>query len=198
MFDSAILLFTHIRIKNKMLKPHFRLAEQHDIAELVKMINSAYRDQHQKSWTNESALVDGDRIDHAQLELLIQQHNQKSFHSRLLVAEIRHQMKDEIIGCIAIELQHHDVEIGTFCVAPEWQNLGYGVKLLHAAETYAAKMQPDIKRWVMWVLDARPELIEFNIRHGYVHTGVIQDYPVDLGVGTPLIELKLLQLIKIA
>lgn len=180
-----------------MLKPKFRLAEHYDIAELVNMINSAYRDPHQKSWTNESELVHGDRIDHAQLKSLIQQHNQKSFHSRLLVAEIRHQTKDEIIGCITIELQHQDVEIGTFCIAPEWQNLGYGVQLLHAAETYAAKMKPDIKRWVMWVLDARPELIEFYIRHGYVHTGVIQDYPLNLGVGTPLIELKLLELIKV-
>ena len=54
-----------------MLKPKFRLAELHDIAELIKMINSAYRDQHQNSWTNESELVDGDRIDHAQLESLI-------------------------------------------------------------------------------------------------------------------------------
>ena len=66
-----------------MLKPKFRLAELHDIAELIKMINSAYRDQHQNSWTNESELVDGDRIDHAQLESLIKQHNQKAFHSLL-------------------------------------------------------------------------------------------------------------------
>ena len=181
-----------------MLKPKFRLAELHDIAGLVKMINSAYRDQHQNSWTNESELVDGDRIDHAQLESLIQQHNQKSFHSLLLVAEIHHQMQDVIIGCIAIESHQQDVEIGTFCIAPDWQNLGYGAQVLNAAETYAVKMKPDLKQLVMWVLDARSELIEFYTRHGYAKTDVVADYPIGLNVGTPLIELKLLQLTKIA
>ena len=115
-----------------MLKPQFRLAEQRDMAELVKMINSAYRDPHQNSWTNESELVDGDRIDHAQLEALIHQHSQTSlpdhtsYDSLLLGAEIHHQMKDEMIGCIAINSHQQDVEIGPFCIAPQWQNLGYG------------------------------------------------------------------------
>lgn len=180
-----------------MLKPKFRLAEQPDIVELVKMINSAYRDQHQNSWTNESQLVDGDRIDQAQLKSLIHQQH-KSFHSRLLVAEIHHEMKDEIIGGIAIESQQKNIEIGTFCIAPQWQNLGYGAQVLNAAETYAIKMKPDLERFVMWVLDARPELVNFYLRHGYIKTGIVKDYPSDLNVGTPLISMKLLQLVKIA
>ena len=187
-----------------MLKPQFRLAEQRDMAELVKMINSAYRDPHQNSWTNESELVDGDRIDHAQLEALIHQHSQTSLYdhtsydSLLLVAEIHHQMKDEMIGCIAINSQQQDVEIGTFCIAPQWQNLGYGAQVLNAAETYAIKMKPNLRKMVMWVLDARSELIDFYSRRGYVKTGIVEEYPFDLNVGTPLRAVKLLQLVKIA
>ena len=59
-------------------------------------------------------------------------------------------------------------------------------------------MKPDLKQLVMWVLDARSELIEFYMRHGYVKTGVVADYPKNQNVGTPLIEVKLLQLTKIA
>ena len=59
-------------------------------------------------------------------------------------------------------------------------------------------MKPDLKQLVMWVLDARSELIEFYTRHGYAKTDVVADYPTDLNVGTPLIELKLLKLTKIA
>lgn len=154
-----------------MLKPKLRLAEQHDIAELVHMINSAYRNPHQNSWTNESEIVDGDRIDHGQLQALIHQQNQTPFRSLFLVAEIHHQMTDEIIGCIAIESHQQDVEIGTFCITPQWQNLGFGAQVLNAAETYAMKMKPDLRQMVMWVLDARLELIDFYIRHGYVKTG---------------------------
>lgn len=181
-----------------MLKPKFRLAEKRDIAELVKMINSAYRDQHQNSWTNESQLVAGDRIDHVQLESLIEQQNHTPFHSVLLIAELHHQMRDTMIGCIAIDSQQQDVEIGTFCIAPEWQNLGYGAQVLNTAEAYALKMKPDLRYFLMWVLDARSELIDFYIRHGYEKTGIVEEYPVDLNVGKPLTELKLLQLSKIA
>ena len=180
-----------------MLKPKFRLAEQADIAELVKMINSAYRDQHESSWTNESQLINGDRIDQAQLKSLIQQQH-KSFQSRLLVVEVHHEMKDEIVGCIAIESQQKNIEIGTFCIAPQWQNLGYGAQVLNAAETYAIKMKPDLEQMVMWVLDARTELIDFYLRYGYMKTGIVEKYPFDLNVGTPLIAVKLLQLVKIA
>ena len=59
-------------------------------------------------------------------------------------------------------------------------------------------MKPNLRQMVMWVLDARSELIDFYSRRGYVKTGIVEEYPFDLHVGTPLRAVKLLQLVKIA
>lgn len=174
----------------------FRLAEHRDIPELFKVINSAYRQQHENSWTNESKIVEGDRIHQTQLEALIAQHTKKNPQSHLLIAELTQQAIDQLIGCVLIEYQQKDIEIGTFCIAPEWQNLGYGHRVLKAAEVYALKFKPELRSMLMWVLDIRHELIEFYIRRGYEKTGVIDHYPFDAGVGEPLCDLQIIQLRK--
>lgn len=174
----------------------FRLADKRDIPSLIELINSAYRQDHDKSWTNESKIVDGDRINQLQLETLIGQQHAKLPRSHLLVAESYEQISTEIIGCIGIEYQQDDVEIGTFCIAPHWQNLGYGQQVLKTAEIYALKFKPDLKSYIMWVLDIRQELIDFYLRRGYERTDLIDEYPLDAGVGEPKLELKLVALKK--
>lgn len=49
----------------------------------------------------------------------------------------------------------------------------------------------------MWVLSVRTELIAYYERRGYVRTGVIDDYPLDAGVGKPMVDLHLVEMRKI-
>lgn len=174
----------------------FRLAEPKDSVVLTKMINRAYRAQTAKSWTNEALIISGDRISEVQLQRLIEQQHTHHLNSQLLIAELNDHAKSEIIGCIALSYNHQDVEIGTFCIAPEFQNSGYGQHVLKAAELYAMKHQPKLKSLSMWVLDVRSELIEYYERRGYLKTGSVDAYPLDADVGQPLVQLELIQLVK--
>lgn len=175
----------------------FRLAESHDIAGLLDLINSTYRHAHLRSWTNEAHLVSGARIDSTQLQQLIHLQYREQMPTQLLIAEFNSQTVDGIVGCIALSYAEHDVEMGTFCIASEWQNMGYGKQVLQAAEMYALKHEPKLHSYSMWVLDQREELIRFYQRRGYQATGRIEPYPVDAHVGEPLVELQLIHLQKL-
>ena len=48
----------------------------------------------------------------------------------------------------------------------------------------------------MWVLSVRYELIAYYERRGYVQTGVVGDYPLDANVGTPIVDLYLVEMKK--
>lgn len=174
----------------------FRLAENKDIAPLLKMINAAYRQQHDQSWTSEAGIISGDRINQAQLEALLQRQHSPSHDAQLLIAELNTQSHEEIVGCIALNYSKFDAEIGTYCIAPAWQASGFGQQVLQAAELYAIKHEPKLKTFTMWVLDVREELIAYYERRGYVVTSVVEDYPADADVGEPLVELKMIQMQK--
>lgn len=176
----------------------FRQAEEKDIPDLAVLINRAYREDHKKSWSNESRFVAGDRINQAQLKDLIFPETVQRNNSRLMVAEFNTDDHTEIFGCILIEFNQNIAEIGTFCIAPMWQNLNYGHQLLSKAEMYALKINPDLYSYEMWVLNLRDELIDFYLRRAYIKTGKISSYPVDACVGEPLTELHLIHLQKIA
>ena len=174
---------------------NLRFANINDFAELMLIINSAYRDQHLNSWTNESRIVSGDRIQSKQLRTLINQQTDIS-NTHFFVAELDLGDDTKIIGCIQIDFIETDAEIGTFCIAPNWQNNGFGQQLLKLAEEYAYSVQPKLKNYSMWVLNIRRELIDFYIRKGYQITGIESEYPLEANVGKPLIDLKLIQLVK--
>ena len=174
----------------------FRLASSHDIDFLLNLINHAYRSEHDNSWTNEAHLVEGERIGQSQLTSLIELNQSNNSTSHLLIAESNEQQNSRVVGCVLIEYLKDDVEIGTYCIAADCQNLGYGKMVLGAAETYALKFKPDVKHFVVWVLNQRHELIDYYQRRGYSLTGLVQEYPYDAGVGTPLVELKLLEMKK--
>lgn len=173
----------------------FRLAEVKDIAQLLNIINAAYRQNNENSWTNEALLVEGERITAAQLYVMLQQQHQDS-SVQMVIAELNTQADEEIIGCIGLTYAAYDAEIGTFCIAPTWQAMGYGQQVLQAAELYAVKHQSNLKTLTMWVLDVRTELIEYYERRGYIRTGVVEPYPIELDVGKPLVDLKIIQLQK--
>lgn len=175
-----------------MTMPHlllnYRLALINDIPQLIELINSAYRQKNENTWTTEADLVAGERISQNQLEQLLENNN---FY--LLVAEHKYQ----IVACIGLTFDDFAVEIGTFAIAPDWQNQGLGKLVLAYAETYALSIQADLNVYVMWVLNVRTELIAFYERRGYIHTGVEEDYPLDANVGIPIVKLNLLEMRKV-
>jgi RimJ/RimL family protein N-acetyltransferase len=157
----------------------FRIANESDVAHLLKMINGSYRPENSHvSWSNESKYMSGDRINAPQLLETLQQPN-----SVVLVG-----INDNaLVSCVLIEQIEHAAKIGLLTVDIAKQQLGYGKATLHAAEKYAFKTfgSSEIK---MHVLQIRSELIDFYMRRGYNRTGVVRDYPVHLGVGRPLID----------
>lgn len=174
----------------------FRLAEPRDIVELNNLINTAYRVDHEKSWTNEAQIIRGSRIDESQIQQLVNAQHAQKLKCHLLVAELNEQINDDLIGCILIEYQADYAEIGTFCVAVHCQNLGYGKQILKAAEIYAQKFNSEIRYYSMWVLNVRQELIEFYQRQGYELTEEVAEYPSHANVGDPLVDVHLIRLIK--
>lgn len=127
---------------------------------------------------------------------MIEQQYAHHLNSQLLIAELNGQLKSEIIGCIALDYNDQDVELGTFCIAAEYQNSGYGQQVLQAAELYAIKQQPKLKSLSMWVLDVRSELIAYYERRGYSQTGQVDSYPVHANVGEPMINLAIIHMQK--
>ena len=172
----------------------FRLAQQTDIPKLVDLVNSAYRQQQGNSWTSETEIVTGQRINTSQLEHALSQNN-----VQLWIA-----IQDgEIVACIGLTFNEHDVEIGTFCIAPHLQNQGMGKQVLDYAEQCVKQSElsnyPKHRRlnnFVMWVLSVRTELIAYYERRGYVQTGVIDNYPLDADVGKPIVDLHLIEMRK--
>ena len=167
----------------------FRLAHLSDVPVIVELLNLAYRQQDGNSWTSESKIVLGDRINLQQLEQSLVQDD-----FQLFVAEL----DQKIVACIGLTFSESDVEVGTFAIAPYYQNQGLGRQILDFAENHVHKsiQYKKLKYFVMWVLSVRYELIAYYERRGYVQTGVINDYPLDANVGTPIVDLHLVEMRK--
>lgn len=180
------------------MKPlKFRLAQRTDITKLVDLINVAYRQQHGNSWTSEAEIVTGQRVNALQLEHAFSQNN---FQLWIALQDEKYKKDEQIIACIGLTFNEHDVEIGTFCIAPHFQNQGFGKQVLDFAENYI-RQQISLKHhrlsdFVMWVLSVRTELIAYYERRGYVQTGVIDNYPLDADVGKPIVDLHLIEMRK--
>ncbi|RZG75033.1 GNAT family N-acetyltransferase [Acinetobacter sp. WCHAc060025] len=169
-------------------KLEFRIAQISDIPNLVLLINSAYRQKDGNSWTSEAEIVSGDRINYQQLEQSLFQKNFKLF-----VAEL----EGNLVACIGLTFDQDNVEVGTFCIASEYQNQGIGKQALDFAEKYVVDLKlPNLNDFVMWVLSIRHELIAYYERRGYVQTGVVDEYPLDADVGIPQVDLHLVEMRK--
>ncbi|TCB81446.1 GNAT family N-acetyltransferase [Acinetobacter sp. ANC 4173] len=170
----------------------FRKAELKDVEQLLYLINRAYRDDTARSWTNEAKFVSGARIDEQQLQQALADQN---FH--LYVAEIDNDLSSlSIVACIGLTFNTQEVEIGTFCVDPDFQNAGVGKVVLSFAEAQALLIQPNLDVYVMFVLDIRTELLAYYQRRGYRLTELKISYPLDANVGQPLRHIELQQMLK--
>lgn len=168
---------------------NIRKVKNDDLDQLVALINIAYRSESSRSWTTEKYFIAGHRITKQQLNYELEQ---SLFE--LFVAENE---LGEIIACIGLTFDKTSVEIGTFAIDTTVQNLGYGREMLHFVEGCVVRYYPVITRLIMYVLDVRSELIAYYQRRGYQVTGRKKSYPIEAGVGQPLVATQLIELEKV-
>ena len=134
-----------------------------DAAELVELVNSAYRgESSQQGWTTESHLLDGIRIDEPTMREYLQARD----------TIILKYVSDEgrIIACVYLQkFSNKKLYLGMLTVSPELQAGGIGRQLLQEAEVWAKKL--DCKIIFMTVISTRFELIDWYKRRGYTDTG---------------------------
>ena len=167
---------------------NIRNAKIDDVAQLVELINLAYRAQSERSWTTEKAFVDGTRITNEQLNGDLSRSNFKLF--------VGENEQGLLVACIGLSFDHNSVEIGTFAIDPTIQNLGYGREMLNYVETCITQNYSSVRRLIMYVLDVRSELMAYYQRRGYQITGRTEPYPIDEDVGQPLVPIKLIEMEK--
>ena len=162
----------------------FRVAAHADVAQLVRLVNRAYRpEQHEAGWTHEAHLVAGMRTNASQIEGLM-----TAAGSAILVGLC----DGQIAACVHVEGNDDRSYIGMLAVDPALQATGLGTKMLGFAERYANEVQ-GTSRLVMTVVSLRTELVSFYLRRGYRLTGRTVEFPTHAGApkvpGLALVEL---------
>jgi GNAT superfamily N-acetyltransferase len=157
--------------------------EREDIAELTRLINSAYRGGSARGWTSEEEYMEGLRVTEADLERLFSHPETDNFKCCA--------PGGEIIGFVSLEKCRYDLHLGLLTVSPELQAAGIGRQLLEFAEEYGRSIsKPAI---LMTVVNIRTELIAWYERRGYLATGETLPFPEKAGkpkVPIYLIEMK--------
>ncbi len=161
----------------------YRLAQIYDVQPVVNLINSAYRGETSRAgWTTEADLLDGLRTTFEEILSLIQ--NEKAFF--LLSFE-----KDQLIGCILVEIIEYKVRFGMFVTKPTLQGRGLGKQLLEQAEQHV-KEKWNIFHFEMVVISCRKELLDYYERRGYLKTGRFLAFPFNPDLFQPKVpDLKL-------
>ncbi|MBS1531643.1 MAG: GNAT family N-acetyltransferase [Bacteroidetes bacterium] len=151
-----------------------------DAAELVALVNSAYRgESSQQGWTSESHLLDGVRIDEPTMSEYLQARD----------TTILKYVNDEgrIIACIYLQVfSNKKLYLGMLTVSPKLQAGGIGRQLLHEADALAIEL--GCKTIFMTVISTRLELIGWYKRRGYVDTGKREPFHDTKRFGIPRTE----------
>ena len=157
---------------------NFREAQAQDAAQIVEIVNGAYRGETGKQgWTTEAHLLGGARTDVARVNALM-----IPGQSVVLVAETLGQ----VIGCVHLEKKNSDTAyLGMLTVDVQRQTGGLGSKLLAAGEAFSRDTWK-MKIVEMTVITVREELIAWYERRGYKKTGERRPFPQDPRFGIPL------------
>ncbi len=169
--------------------PSTRRATHADLDLLHALIERTYRgDTARLGWTHEADLLDGQRIDRESLAAIIADRAQE-----MLIFE-KH---GEIIGCVQIADKGNGKSyLGLLCVDPRRQAGGVGKQLISAAESESA-IRFGATHMEMTVIEQRLELISYYERRGYMLTGEMRPFPLDVShAGRPLSFTVLTKLIK--
>lgn len=163
------------------------IATAEDIAQLVQLINSAYRGESSKQgWTTEADLLDGIRTDEESLKELMTKKDS---------VVLKYVEGGKLIGCVNLQKQGDQLYLGMLTVDPTLQTRGIGKQLLYNAEEYAK--QEGCSAVVMTVITVRNELLQWYQRHGYSLTGEKKPFPMnDPRFGLPKQDLEFFVLKK--
>lgn len=167
----------------------FSFATETEIADIVQLVNSAYRgDSSKVGWTTEAHLLDGQRTDRNEIQNKI-----KTKNSYIVLAHLGH----DLAGCC--EVVAHPIEselyFGMFTIKPAMQNLGLGKSFINYIEKLAANWK--LKKIVMTVITLRTELIDYYKRRGYQVTNRFIPFPAEDRFGIPKVpDLKMVYLTK--
>ena len=167
-----------------------RPAGTSDVAELVDLVNAAYREHDgQQGWTTEAALLGGKRTDAEEILVAL-----SSPTARILVGISETRI---VASCRVEQHTRRDSEIGMFAVHPSFQGKGIGLELLEHGETLA-RVEFGAARILLYVIQQREELIAWYERHGYTPTGLNKPFPYgDERFGVPKrVDLMFMELAK--
>lgn len=138
-------------------------AQLTDVPALTQLVNSAYRGETSKlGWTSESHLLEGVRIDEAELS---------SYFERPEITILKYtNEEEEIIGCVYLEITANQrMYLGMLSVSPLLQNGSIGRQLLAAADEHAHENNCVFIK--ISVITTRHELIAWYQRRGFMPTG---------------------------
>ena len=147
----------------------FRPASAADAAEIVALVESAYRGESSRAgWTTEADLLDGQRTDIAEVTDLL-----AAPDVQILVAR---DADGALVGCCQLERRGPTAYFGMFAVSPTRQSGGVGASLLDQAERHARRAWGST-RMEMLVISLRAELLAWYDRRGYSPSGQRQPFP---------------------
>lgn len=162
-----------------LAEPHpfsFRKAELADAAEVVRLVNSAYRGESSRiGWTTEADLLGGQRTDMEEVTALLSAEN-----SVILLGHVA----GKLAACAHLEINGTKACFGMFAVEPGKQNNGIGKRFLEATEAIASRGW-GVRTILMTVITLRQPLIDFYERRGYRRTGHFKEFPQSEKFGIP-------------
>jgi len=160
-------------------------AQLTDVPTLTLLVNSAYRGETSKlGWTSESHLLEGIRIDEAELN---------SYFNCPEVIILKYVNNDgKIIGCVYLEkAAHQRLYLGMLSVSPLLQNGSIGRQLLAAANEHAQKERCDFIK--ISVINTRHELIAWYQRRGFMPTGDTIPLITETSIAKVPVELMIME-----
>ncbi|MBS7564547.1 GNAT family N-acetyltransferase [Mucilaginibacter sp. Bleaf8] len=156
-----------------------------DVSEVVALVNSAYRGETSKQgWTSESHLLEGIRIDEAELT---------SYFAHPEVTMLKYTNEaNEIIGFVYLEkTKNNKLYLGMLTVKPTLQAGGIGRQLLEAATAFAREIGCTVIK--ISVITSRHELIAWYQRRGFVATGQTMPLATHNSVAKQPVELMIME-----
>jgi N-acetylglutamate synthase-like GNAT family acetyltransferase len=136
-----------------------RWAEARDVADIVRLINVAFR-------AAESFFIERDRISAETLRTMLDK-------GKFLLAEDA----ADLAGCVSVELRGERAYFGLLAVDPARQHRGLGRRLVDEAENYARAC--GCRAMDLRIVNLRAELPPFYRRLGYIETGT-EPFPAEI------------------